>query len=896
MESHNIGRYEIKAELGQGGMGTVYRAYDPHFKRDVALKVLPPQFVHHPTFRARFEREAQVIASLEHPAIVPVYDFGEQDEQLYFVMRFMPGGSLAERLNDMPLSLAEATRILTHLAPALDEAHAKGIIHRDLKPANILFDQNDKPYVADFGIAKLAESSTHLTGAAIIGTPAYMSPEQVHGDRVLDGRSDIYALGIILFEMLTARKPYEANTPTKLMMKHILDPVPNILTVKADLPSGCRTVTAKAMAKEPDARFQTARAMVSALQNVVQSPNVNVPSKRKAGLDWPSILGVLLALLLLVIGAFLWTPYNETEEPEVAAIAETQSAIADVANTATTQEADTPVEETSGSVTTFTPISSGTQDTNGLATESAQSDPTTSTLPPAPTPIRPSSSQKTTSTPIEVAQSTAIATFTLAPGETPLTVTASATAETGSDSESTSTPTDNNQATAESQPATSTLPPTSTPIQTNDSTASQSSATVPPTQTPPTQTPPTQVPPTQVPPTQVLPTQALPTQALPTQALPTQALPTQALPTQALPTQALPTQALPTQALPTQAPPTNTTVRPTNTSLPAASTTVPANSTSGQRPSASATAVPQAPPTQVPPTQVPPTQVPPTQAPPTQAPPTQPPPTQVPPTQALPTQALPTQVPPTQVPPTQVPPTQVPPTQVPPTQVPPTQVPPTQVPPTQVPPTQPPPPTQVPPTAVPPTQVPPTQVPPTQVPPTQVPPTQVPPTQVPPTQVPPTQVPATQVPARQVPATQPPPPTQPPVQRNVGISLLSPAQNETVKSNEVQFRVQVNGFENDDRLQLRASIDQNNLFNEGVSFNFDGSAYVANLNYQPGNAGFGKTYYWQVVVIGADGSTLGSSGISQFRWEQPGGGGGQPTRGPSKSQSSSSTPEPLPTR
>src|SRR5574341_2443073 len=148
MATH-IGRYEILAELGRGGMAMVYHARDPRFKREVAIKVLPREFLHDPHFRVRFDREAEIIAALEHPAIVPVHDFGEEDGQPYLVMRYMPGGSLAEHLHAGPLSLSEAARILSHLAPALDAAHRRGLIHRDLKPGNILFDEYDNPYLSD---------------------------------------------------------------------------------------------------------------------------------------------------------------------------------------------------------------------------------------------------------------------------------------------------------------------------------------------------------------------------------------------------------------------------------------------------------------------------------------------------------------------------------------------------------------------------------------------------------------------------------------------------------------------------------------------------------------------------------------------------------------------------
>jgi serine/threonine protein kinase len=265
MSMRTIGRYQIKAELGRGGMSTVYHAYDPQFKRDVAIKVLPPELLHNTEFRTRFEREATTIAALEHPAIVPVYDFGEQDGQPYLVMRFMQGKSLKERISQGPIPLAEASRILDRIAPALDYAHQRGIIHRDLKPDNILFDQQNEPYLSDFGIAKLSESGATLTGNTIVGTPAYMSPEQGRGDANLDERSDIYSLGIVLFEMLTGRVPYEANTPMGQVFKHLTEPIPNILDYKEDLPPGCQMVIAQAMAKRSYIRFATTVEMAEAL-------------------------------------------------------------------------------------------------------------------------------------------------------------------------------------------------------------------------------------------------------------------------------------------------------------------------------------------------------------------------------------------------------------------------------------------------------------------------------------------------------------------------------------------------------------------------------------------------------------------------------------------------------
>ena len=272
MNPETIGRYTIDSEIGRGGMATVYKAHDPRFERTVAIKVLPREFLHDPEFRARFEREARMIATLEHSAIVPVYDYGEQDGQLYLVMRFMPGGSLADRLRQGPMTIDEAAEVIKRIGSALDGAHQRGIIHRDLKPGNILLDQHGDAYLADFGIAHLSSAATALTASGrLVGTPAYMSPEQVYGDKALDGRSDIYAIGIILYQMLTGEMPYRADTPAKVMMQHVMEPVPNILADKPDLPVACERVIKKALAKERDERYPTVTDMAQELHAATQS-------------------------------------------------------------------------------------------------------------------------------------------------------------------------------------------------------------------------------------------------------------------------------------------------------------------------------------------------------------------------------------------------------------------------------------------------------------------------------------------------------------------------------------------------------------------------------------------------------------------------------------------------
>lgn len=271
-----IGRYQLLKEIGHGGMADVYLAYDPRFERQVAIKVLPPEYLkRNPSMNARFTREARAIAKLEHPAIVPVHDFGEENDQLFLVMRYMPGGSLADRLNEGPLPVPQVLQIIQRVASALEEAHRQGIIHRDLKPGNILFDAQDRAYLGDFGIAKLQEGTTDLTGSAIIGTPAYMSPEQAKGEQ-LDGRTDVYSLGIILFQMLTGEQPYQADTPLAVLFKHVSDPIPRLNQVKEDLPPAFDTVVQKALAKEPESRYATPTEITQALRWVAKDARLDI--------------------------------------------------------------------------------------------------------------------------------------------------------------------------------------------------------------------------------------------------------------------------------------------------------------------------------------------------------------------------------------------------------------------------------------------------------------------------------------------------------------------------------------------------------------------------------------------------------------------------------------------
>ena len=270
MKPVQIGRYQVKAELGHGGMSVVYLAHDPVIGRDVAIKVLLSNLSNQPAARARFEREARIVAALEHPAVVPIYDFGEHDGQPFLVMRYMSGGSLADLLSYGRLNLRDTVNIVRRLAGALDEAHARGIIHRDIKPGNILFDSHGEAFLTDFGIGKLYEDSQSLTltGSVVLGTPAYMSPEQALG-KPLDPRSDVYSLGAVMFEMLSGALPYTGPTSISVAMKHVNEPVPDLRACRPELAEACAAVVAKAMAKDPDKRFASAGELAAAFDEAV---------------------------------------------------------------------------------------------------------------------------------------------------------------------------------------------------------------------------------------------------------------------------------------------------------------------------------------------------------------------------------------------------------------------------------------------------------------------------------------------------------------------------------------------------------------------------------------------------------------------------------------------------
>jgi serine/threonine protein kinase len=324
MTTPKIGRFELQREIDRGGMAVVYLARDPRLNRAVALKILPREFMFDPKFRARFQREAKVLVSLQIPGIVPVYDFGEHEGQPYLVMRYMAGGDLTQRIRSGPLSLSGSAEILTRIAPALDEAHRRGLIHRDLKPGNILFDEENQSYLADFGVVKLTadNSVTLTTQGGVIGTPAYMSPVQVMGKDELDGRSDVYALGAILYQMLTSHVPYKSDTPMGQAMMHVIEPLPDVREVRPELPPEAQKIIEKAMAKDRTDRYPTAKALATAVSDLAikigEIPAAAIPvQKRKRKLPLAVLLGGLFAVLCLIVvgaGAAYFVTSDQEEE------------------------------------------------------------------------------------------------------------------------------------------------------------------------------------------------------------------------------------------------------------------------------------------------------------------------------------------------------------------------------------------------------------------------------------------------------------------------------------------------------------------------------------------------------------------------------------------------------
>lgn len=269
-----LGPYEIREEVGRGSMAAVYRAYQASVDREVAVKVILNSVARDRGAIQRFQREARLVARLEHPHILPIYDFDGGHEPPYIVMRFIDGGSLKEVMSQGKLSLDQVGYLIWQVGSALDYAHRQGIVHRDLKPSNIMIDHEGNAFITDFGIARITQGeATHLTlSGVIVGTPAYMSPEQATGESDVDARADIYALGVILFEMLTGELPFTADTAQGVIVKHIIEPAPRPSEKRNDLPPEIDQVMARTLAKDRNQRYATMDEFMEAVSSALQAP------------------------------------------------------------------------------------------------------------------------------------------------------------------------------------------------------------------------------------------------------------------------------------------------------------------------------------------------------------------------------------------------------------------------------------------------------------------------------------------------------------------------------------------------------------------------------------------------------------------------------------------------
>jgi serine/threonine protein kinase len=276
IEGLTLGRYELRRRIAQGGMAEVYVAYDRRVRRQVAIKVL---YGRDESFIRRFEREALAVGALSHDHILPLYDFGEQSPWYYLVMPYVEGGTLRDYLHKRKrLTLEEAASFLDQIASALQYAHDHGVLHRDVKPSNILLRPDGYAYLADFGLAKAIMGAESLTGdGTIVGTPEYMAPEQSNG--ISDYRSDIYSLGVVLFQMLTGRVPFTAESPVAIFLRHLQTPPPSPREFNSEIPAAVEAVVLKALAKDPNERYQEAQELAIAYWRALQGERVAGASK-----------------------------------------------------------------------------------------------------------------------------------------------------------------------------------------------------------------------------------------------------------------------------------------------------------------------------------------------------------------------------------------------------------------------------------------------------------------------------------------------------------------------------------------------------------------------------------------------------------------------------------------
>lgn len=283
LQGQTLGRYRVLDPLGRGGMAQVYRAYHPQLDRYVAVKVLRSDLVEEGGFLARFRREAQAVAALRHPNIVQVFDFDVQGDDYYMVMELLEGDTLKTRLNDYRMRdermpLGEMVRILLDVLDGLNYAHGEGMVHRDVKPTNIMLTKRGQAVITDFGIAQIIGGTKHTVSGVLMGTLNYMAPEQgLEGQS--DVRSDIYSLGIVFYEMLTRRTPFDADTPLATLMKHLNDPLPLPREIDPAIPESFERILLKALAKDPEDRYQSAEEMAWSLRGAAEKAEIELPER-----------------------------------------------------------------------------------------------------------------------------------------------------------------------------------------------------------------------------------------------------------------------------------------------------------------------------------------------------------------------------------------------------------------------------------------------------------------------------------------------------------------------------------------------------------------------------------------------------------------------------------------
>jgi serine/threonine protein kinase len=277
-QGESVGPYRIIEQLGQGGMATVYKAYHPALERYVAIKALHPAFMEEEGFLARFQREARVVAKLEHPNIVPIYDFSEHKGRPYLVMKYIDGETLKARLARKALSDSEKLEIVEAVGKALSFAHNEGYFHRDIKPSNVLLSSDGSIYLADFGLARIAaDGASTLSGDMLMGTPHYISPEQARGESDLDEKTDIYSFGVVLYELTVGRVPFDSDTPFSIIHDHIYTPLPLPSKINPEIPEKIQEVLIKALAKDREDRYESVDVMVSAFREAMEGVDIETP-------------------------------------------------------------------------------------------------------------------------------------------------------------------------------------------------------------------------------------------------------------------------------------------------------------------------------------------------------------------------------------------------------------------------------------------------------------------------------------------------------------------------------------------------------------------------------------------------------------------------------------------